>query len=148
MLLETEEARIVLVAQGVQRAGEQVLAVIVRQLALFRLRFVSVGQIPVAGVETFRQKQQATNAVAMLSEFAEKWGFTEPANPLSSESGILLAGQSYRDETWFIRVWYASDRNSFAVITYTCAWDDRAVETGGLEAIVNTVRFPGNPDPS
>jgi hypothetical protein len=61
LALESQEARIVIVALRVQRTGEEVLAVVVRELPF-------VGQIPVAGVEALRQEQESTNAVAVCSK--------------------------------------------------------------------------------
>jgi len=48
LLDEAEEAGVVLVALGIQRTGEQVLAEVVRQLLL-------VGEVAVAGIETLGQ---------------------------------------------------------------------------------------------
>src|SRR5262249_49493802 len=65
------------------------------------------------------------DVVALTSRFgtAQKLGtgFDERAFRASK---LAVAGVSFRSDENLLRVWYASDGDNFAMITYVVAWED------------------------
>jgi beta-glucosidase-like glycosyl hydrolase len=86
------------VALRVQRTGEEVWAVVMRELLL-------VGQIPIAGVEALRQEQERTDAVAVGSKIGRVALLMEgqpivrgDGLPLLKEEVVELVRQGHRIE--------------------------------------------------
>ena len=83
----------------------------------------------------------ASVLLSMLREFAVSRELGEPANIVTEDGDLRLAGASFRTGDDFIRVWYVSDGYSFAKITYTCACGVEQAELSDCEQMVRTLRF-------
>jgi hypothetical protein len=57
------------------------------------------------------------------------------------DGGLLLAAGSFRNGDDFLRVWYVSDGQSFAKVTYTSDWDEQHSELPDCEQMIRTLRF-------
>src|SRR6185369_447173 len=66
--------------------------------------------------------------LSLLRDFAASRELGEPADVVTEDGQLPLAAASFHHGDNFLRVWYASDGQSFAKVTYTCAWGDQQAE--------------------
>jgi len=79
--------------------------------------------------------------LAMARELGERHFFSDPHDLVTESNGLRLGAVSYRMASGFVRIWYVSDGQNFAKITYNCNWEDRFKQQDQCEAIVRSVRF-------
>src|SRR6266478_10060816 len=77
----------------------------------------------------------------MLEEFARNRGLGIGFDKVESAGDPLVVASSFRSESDLVRVWYVSDGESVALVTYVCAWDSRGLEISECEQIVLSTRF-------
>ena len=77
----------------------------------------------------------------LLDDFSRKRHLKDPFDRQSLSTGKFLVGQSFHDGEEFIRVWYASDGKSIALLTYVCNWNDKDKESNTREMIVASISF-------
>jgi hypothetical protein len=100
-------------------------------------------------VATFRAgklpEPETGELLSMLREFATSQKLGEPTEVVTESQPVRLAAGSMRDGPWFIRTWYVSDGRNFALITYTCNWQEHqsqlVIELAECERIVRSIQF-------
>jgi hypothetical protein len=85
--------------------------------------------------------------LSMLQDFASSRGLGEPANVVLEDEVLRLAAASFHFGDNFLRVWYASDGRSFAMVTYTCAWGEQEAELPDCERMIRTLSFEDEAQP-
>ncbi len=79
--------------------------------------------------------------LSLLRDFASSRELGEPADLVTEDGQPRLAAGSFRFGDDFLRVWYASDGQSFAKVTYTCVWGEQQAELPDCEQMIRTLRF-------
>jgi hypothetical protein len=78
----------------------------------------------------------------MLEEFASSRALTPLFDHRTwRNENIFGVGASCHSGNDFIRIWYVSDKESFALVTYVCDWTKQEVEMADCEKIVRSIRF-------
>src|SRR2546428_13548630 len=66
--------------------------------------------------------------ITPLCDFAGSRELGEPVEVAAEDGPLRIAAGSFHHGDNFLRVWYASDGQSFAKVTYTCAWGEQQAE--------------------
>lgn len=99
-------------------------------------------QFTVGMVRSGKQPQVTCAALrSMLLDFGNSQGFGAPADLLTAEFPLRIAQGLFRDEGDAIRVWYLSDGDHVAFVTFVGPWNDRAKPLETCDRIVRSVRF-------
>jgi hypothetical protein len=77
----------------------------------------------------------------MVEEFGRKRGLGEPSNVVVEAGPPITAAASFSCGKYFVRVWQISDGQNFALVTYTCAAQDRGSELLVCEGVVRSIVF-------
>lgn len=78
----------------------------------------------------------------MVLRFSEERDLGDAFDDSSfSTESLVGAGMSFHSEEDFIRVWYVSDRRSFAMVTYVCEWGEQDQELPLCEEIIQSLKF-------
>lgn len=78
----------------------------------------------------------------LVRDFAAKSGLGPACDEIVELAPMRLAGVTFRDEEWMIRVWYVSDGRSFAKVSYTVgAANDFSSELADCEQMVRSIQF-------
>src|ERR1044071_8328859 len=79
--------------------------------------------------------------LSLLRDFASSRHLGEPTDVVVEDADLRLAAGNFRFGEDFLRVWYVSDGESFAKVTYTCAWGAQHSELLDCEQMIRTLRF-------
>jgi hypothetical protein len=77
----------------------------------------------------------------MVREFGKAKGLGTPASVETEAGRLRLAAASFVAEGDFVRVWYASDGWSVALVTYVCEAGSEGEELAECEEIVRSLDF-------
>jgi len=103
---------------------------------------VGAFQLSVANYKSGRLPNATSqHLLALLRDFSDSRELGEPADLVTEDGELRLTAGSFRCGDDFLRVWYASDGQSFAKVTYTCAWGRQQAELPDCERMVRTLRF-------
>lgn len=84
----------------------------------------------------------------MLTDFADNKGLGQGFDERVYENQVGVVATSYRVGNDLIRVWYCSDEQNVALVTYVCDWDKRSDEVTECEEIVRSIQFAEKADQS
>ncbi len=90
------------------------------------------GQKPVVTSESLQK---------LVLDFALSRELGKGFDALTSETPILICAQSYSPGTEFTRVWYCSNGQDVALVTYTCEKGLEEAELPDCEKTVADLRF-------
>lgn len=79
----------------------------------------------------------------LLDDFARTRELRDGFDRTDDAANTFVIGESFRSRENFVRVWYVSDGRSVLLVTYTCEWDDRSVESQQTDSMVRSIRFHG-----
>jgi len=77
----------------------------------------------------------------LRNDFAGKKELGSAFDELHSDGNLRVSGGSYRTTEDYVRVWYCSDGNNVALITYLTGRGKEGNEPDDCDAIVAAVRF-------
>ena len=78
--------------------------------------------------------------VEMLNAFADAQSLTATTEIRVATNPLLVAGASFTDSEFHVRVWYASDGGGFALVTYTTEIPDTE-EVAQAESILRSLKW-------
>lgn len=78
---------------------------------------------------------------SLLADFARSRELGPCHGFSSQERPLLIAAGNFDFEHAFLRVWYCSDGQNVALVTYNCERDQQRAELSDCEAIVHNLKF-------
>ncbi len=79
--------------------------------------------------------------LSLLHDFGSSRQLGAPTDVVVEDADIRFAAGSFRFGDDFLRVWYVSDGQSFAKVTYAFAWGARHSGLLDCERMIRTLRF-------
>ena len=83
----------------------------------------------------------AKDLMSMLLEFSTRRRLGKPIDTNVTVGDKRYARASFRSEGDFVRVWYLSDGQNLAMVTYICPWKDRKIQLEECQQIVESLEF-------